>query len=76
MPAVPAGDQIVVSVQVNGSPAISCVMSAGATSCDSGSQTASVPAGSTLSIGVEANANLGTTIFPFDVLFGFEATAS
>ena len=73
---VPAADQIVVSVYVNGSPSISCVISAGATSCNTGSQSANVPVGSTLSISVQANANLGTTISPFDVLFGFEATAS
>jgi hypothetical protein len=75
-PAVPVNDEIDVSVRVNGSPAISCVMSAGTTSCDTGSQSASVPAGSTLSIGVQSNANLGATIFGFDLLFGFEATSS
>ncbi len=73
---VPAADQIVISVQVNGSPSISCVVSAGATSCNTASQSASVPAGSTLSISVQANANLGTTIFNFDLLFGFEASSS
>ena len=73
-PPVPAADQIVVSVYVNGSPSISCVVLAGATSCNTGAQSASVPAGSTLSIGVQANASLGATIFPFEVLFGFEAT--
>jgi len=75
-PPVPAADQIVISVQVNGSPTISCVMSAGATSCDSGSLSTSIPARSTLSVAVQANANLGTTIFQFDVLFGFAATSS
>ena len=75
-PPVPAADQIVISVYVNGSPSINCVMGAGATSCDSGSQGASVPAGSTLSVGVQTNATLGATIFPFDLLFGFAATSS
>ena len=75
-PPVPANDQIDISVRVNGSVAISCVMSAGANLCDTGLQTAAVPAGSTLSIGVQSNADLGTTIFGFDLLFGFEATSS
>ena len=75
-PPVPVNDQIVVSVRVNGSQAIACVMSAGGTSCDSGSQSANVPAGSTLSIGIQANAALGSTIYGFDLLFGFEATSS
>ena len=75
-PPVPAGDVIAVWLYINGAPSIDCVMAAGASSCESGSETAAVPAGSTLSIAVEADAVSGATIFPFDLLFGFEATGS
>ena len=67
--------QIVVSVRVAGSPAIECTIAAGQTACDSGAQSATVPAGSALSIGVLSNASAGSTIYPYDVLFGFEASS-
>ena len=75
-PAVPLNDSIVVRVDVNGTDVLDCVMLVGATTCNSAAMSASVPAGSLLSIGVEPNALLGGTIAAFDVLFGFEATSS
>ena len=63
-------------MRVNGAAAISCVISAGATSCNAGSQTRERSRRKQLSISVQPNANLGATIFGFDLLFGFEATSS
>ncbi len=73
---LPPNDQITVSVDINGSAALACVMVHGDTTCNSGSKSASVPAGSLLSIGIDPDASFGATIPGFNLLFGFEATSS
>ena len=71
--AVPAGDQIIVDLDVNGSVALSCGIQAGQTSCNSNTATFSVAAGSELSIKVIVQAP-SALIAGFDLLFGYQAT--
>jgi len=82
---VPAGsdDTVVVDLDVDGAPALTCTIAAGAATCDTGSQTATVAAGSTLSISItpvipvsegESAEHLPAPIPGFDLLFGFQAT--
>ena len=71
--AVGAGDQIIVDMDVGGSPVLICGIQPGQTSCTSSTQTASVAAGSMLSIKIIAQATV-TTIPGFDLLFGFQAS--
>jgi hypothetical protein len=80
---VPAGsdDTVVVDLDVNGAPALTCTIAAGAATCNTGSQTATVAAGSTLSISVTpvipgetVDGGLPAPIPSFDLLFGFQAT--
>lgn len=73
--AVPAGDMIRAYIDVNGAEALACVIGAGQSSCGSGASSVVVPAGSSLSIRIDADATNGATISGFDLLFGFEATA-
>jgi len=69
---VPAGDQIIVDMDLAGSPMLICGIEAGETTCNSTTQTVSVPAGSALSIKIIAQAS-SATISGFDLLFGFQA---
>ena len=73
---LPASDQISVHVNVNGAAVLGCVIVHGDTTCNSGSKSAIVPAGSLVSIRIEPDASFGVTIPGFDLLFGFEATSS
>jgi hypothetical protein len=69
---VPSGDQIIVDMDLAGSPMLICGIQAGETTCNSNTQTVSVPPGSTLSIKIIAQA-ASATIPGFDLLFGFQA---
>jgi hypothetical protein len=72
--AVPAGDIVRAYIDVDGAEALACVIGAGQSSCGSGSSSVVVPAGSSLSIRIDADATNGGTISGFDLLFGFQAT--
>jgi hypothetical protein len=79
---VSAGSSDTVDLDVNGAPALTCTIAAGASTCDTGSQTATVAAGSTLSISItpvipasgESAEHLPAPIPGFDLLLGFQAT--
>ena len=86
--SVPAdsSDTIAVALDVDGVAELTCTMVAGDSSCDSGGQTAAVPAGSTLSIAITPGIAVGGggggestdsfyAIPPFDLLFGFQAAS-
>ena len=83
---VPAGsnDTITVTLVVSGDPALTCTIDASESSCDSGDQTADVPAGSTLALEVYPTAALGESpgggaaapIPQFALLFGLEEVAA
>lgn len=72
--AVPAHDSITLHLDVNGGEALACVIPAGQSACDGVQASVQVPPGSFLSIRIDSDATLGTTIPSFNLLFGFEAT--
>ena len=71
--AVPSGDQIIVDLDVDGTPELSCGIQGGDTSCNSTTQTFTVTAGSQLSIKVIAQAP-SAILNGFDLLFGYQAS--
>lgn len=72
---VPVNDKIVVRLDVNGDQEMACVIGAGQSTCDTGSNSVIVPAASKLSLGIEAQSGVSGAMIPgFNLLFGFEAT--